>query len=81
MGLASRGLCPPLESAEGTWARLFGGAVRRRRWEQTVSARTHTPLPEGGGRWGKNPSALKLGGGLERAGPVPPEQQLHSRRG
>lgn len=42
MGLASRGLCPALESAEGTWARLFGGAVRRRRWEQTVSARTHT---------------------------------------
>lgn len=27
------------------------------------------------------PSTLKLEGGLERAGPVPPEQQLHSRRG
>lgn len=54
MGLASRGLCPPLESAEGTWARLFGGAVRRRRWEQTVGARTHT-APRGRRVMGKKP--------------------------
>lgn len=42
------GSASPRESAEGTWARLFGGAVRRR-WDPTVSAcgapgdHTHTP--------------------------------------
>lgn len=81
MGLASRGLCPP----PGKCRRHAGQALWRGCEEEEVGADrrcTHThrsQREEGDGE--KNPSALKLGGGLERAGPVPPEQQLHSRRG
>lgn len=75
----------PRESAEGTWARVFGGAVRRR-WDPTVSARgapgDHTHTHHAQGTWrGKCLPLPNLMGDLERARSVSLEQQLHSRRG
>jgi len=81
------GSASPGKVQKARGARLFGGAVRSR-WDPTVGARgapgdhTHIhTLRAQGTRRGKSLPLPNLTRGLERAQPVSPEQQLHSRRG